>query len=76
MIAVCGKKASFTFAISIRKILARGCKQIKNKEWNAEEKPEEKSRRRTLTYFNVTIFFKKMTLLLSAASFIVMPWCS
>ena len=37
--------------------LPEDCKEIKNKEWNAEEKPEEKSRRRTLTYFNATMFF-------------------
>ena len=38
-----GKKVSFTFAISIRKILARGLYRNKNKEWKAGEKPEEKS---------------------------------
>ena len=47
-----GKKVSFTFAISIRKIL-------KSKEWNAGGKPEKKSLRSTLTYFNDDYFFKK-----------------
>ena len=58
--------------------LREDCIEIKNKEWNAEEKPEEKSLRGTLAYFKGDYFLKKrqMTLLLSAASFILMPWCS
>ena len=50
---------SLTFATSIRKILARGCIEIKNKEWNAGENPEEKSLRSTLVYFKGDYFFKK-----------------
>ena len=51
---------SFTFAISIRKILARGLYiEIKNKEWNEGEKPEGKSLRSTLTYFKGDYFLKK-----------------
>ena len=51
--------------------------EIKNKEWNAGEKPEEKSLRSTLTYFKGDYCLKKtMTVLLSAASFILMPWRS
>ena len=33
--------------------------EIENKEWNAEEKPEEKSVRSTLTYFKGDYFLKK-----------------
>ena len=51
--------------------------EIKNKEWNAGEKPEEKSLRSTLTYFKGDYCLKKtMTVLLSEANFILMPWCS
>ena len=35
------------------------CIEIKNKEWKAGEKPEEKSLRRTLTYFKGDYFLKK-----------------
>ena len=46
---------SFTFAISIPLVFARCLREdgieIKNKEWNAGEKPEEKSLRGTLTCF-------------------------
>ena len=33
--------------------------EIKNKEWNAGEKPEEESVRSTLTYFKGDYFLKK-----------------
>ena len=33
--------------------------EIKNKEWNAGEKPEEKSLRSTLTYFKGDYYLKK-----------------
>ena len=35
------------------------CIEIKNKEWKAGEKPEEKSLRSTLTYFKGDYFLKK-----------------
>ena len=59
------------------RFLREDCIEIKNKE-GKEKKPEEKSLRSTLGYFKGDYFFEKktMTLLLSAASFIVMPWCS
>ena len=54
---------SFTFAISIPSVFARCLREdgieIKNKEWNAGEKPEEKSLRSTLTYFKGDYFLKK-----------------
>ena len=51
--------------------LQEDCIEIKNKEWNAVQKPEEKSLRSTLAYFKGDYFKKKtMTLLLSAASYI------
>ena len=40
---------SFTFAIV--RFLREDCMEIKNKEWNAGENPEEKSIRSTLTCF-------------------------
>ena len=53
---------TFTFAISIPSVFARflreDCIEIKNKEWYAGEKPEEKSLRSTLTYFKGDYFFK------------------
>ena len=59
------------------RFLREDCIEIKNKEWNNGEKPEEKSLRSTLTYFKGDYRLKKtMTLLLSAASFILMPWRS
>ena len=61
------------------RFLREDCIEIKNKEWNPGEKPEEKSLRSSLiTYFKGNYFLKKktMTLLLSVASFILMPWCS
>ena len=55
---------SLTFAISIPLVFARCLREdgieIKNKEWNAGEKPEEKSLRSTLiTYFKGDYFLKK-----------------
>ena len=41
------------------RFLREDCIEIKNKEWNAGEKREEKSLRRTLTYFKGDYFFKK-----------------
>ena len=57
---------SFTFAIV--RFLREDCMEIKNKEWNAGENPEEKSIRSTLTCFKGDYVFKKKTLLLSAAT--------
>ena len=39
--------------------LQEDCIEIKNKEWNAVQKPEEKSLRSTLAYFKGNYFFKK-----------------
>ena len=39
--------------------LPEDCIEIKNKEWKAGEKPEEKSLRSTLTYFKGDYFLKK-----------------
>ena len=54
---------TFTFAISIPSVFARflreDCIEIKNKEWYAGEKPEEKSLRSTLTYFESDYCLKK-----------------
>ena len=54
---------TFTFAISIPSVFARflreECIEIKNKEWNPGEKPEEKSLRSTLTYFKGDYCLKK-----------------
>ena len=81
-IAACGGKVRFTFAIVFVGFLREDCIEIKNKEWNTGEKPEEKSLRITFTNFKGDLFkakktkTKTMTLLLSAASFILMPWCS
>ena len=41
------------------RFLREDCIEIKNKEWNAGEKPEEKSLRSTLTYFKGDYFLKK-----------------
>ena len=41
------------------RFLREDCIEIKNKEWNAVEKPEEKSLRSTLAYFKGDYFFKK-----------------
>ena len=59
------------------RFLREDCIEIKNKEWNAGEKPEEKSLRSTLTYFKGDYCLKEtMNVLLIAASFILMPWRS
>ena len=50
--------------------------EIKNKEWNAGEKPKEKSLRSTLTCFKGDYLKRKKPLLLSAASFVLMQWCT
>ena len=39
--------------------LQEDCIEIKNKEWNAGEKPGKKSLRSTLTYFNDDYLLKK-----------------
>ena len=41
------------------RFLREDCIEIKNKEWNAEEKPEEKSLSGTLAYFKGYYFLKK-----------------
>ena len=41
------------------RFLREDCVEIKNKEWNAGEKPEEKSLRSTFAYFKGNYFFKK-----------------
>ena len=48
---------SFTFAIV--RFLREDCMEIKNKEWNAGENPEEKSIRSTLTCFKGDYVFLK-----------------
>ena len=54
---------TFTFTISIPSVFARflreDCIEIKNKKWYAGEKPEEKSLRSTLTYFDSDYCLKK-----------------
>ena len=43
---------SFIFAISqFLRFMREDCMETKNKEWNAGEKPKEKSLRSTLTCF-------------------------
>ena len=43
---------SFIFAISqLLRFMREDCMETKNKEWNAGEKPKEKSLRGTLTCF-------------------------
>ena len=58
---IAGKKVSFTFAISIPSVFARFLREdfieIKNKEWNAREKPEEISLRSTLASFKCDFCF-------------------
>ena len=41
------------------RFLREDCIEIKNKEWKAGEKPEEKSLRSTLAYFKGDYFLKK-----------------
>ena len=58
--AACGEKAEFLFLpLVFVRFLREDCIEIKNKEWNAGEKPEEKSLRSTLTYFKGAYIFKK-----------------
>ena len=50
---------SFTLPLVFATFLREDVIEIKNKEWNAGEKPEEKSVRSTLTYFKGDYFLKK-----------------
>ena len=60
-IAACGEKGEFHFCHKYSGVtfLREDCIEIKNKEWKAGEKPEEKSLRSTLTYFKGAYIFKK-----------------
>ena len=49
---------SFTFGLVFARFLREDFIVIKNKEWNAGKKPEEKSLRSTLAYFKGDYFFK------------------
>ena len=46
-------------SVVFARFLREDCIEIKNKEWNAGEKPEEKSLRSTLTYFKGDYCLKK-----------------